>query len=327
MSRRTTHLGLATAAVLALALTGCSGSGAIDSDGADGGAPRIAFIQGVAGEEFYITMQCGVEAAAKAAGATVTVQGPEKFDPSLQRPIVDSVIASHPDALLIAPTDVSAMQAPLEAAAAAGIKVVLVDTTVDDPSFAVSAVSSDNVGGGAAAFDAFKQLNPEGGKILVISTDPGISTVDQRIEGFETAVSADPSFTYLGVQYSHNDPTQAAQIVTATLQKDPDIVGIFALNILSAEGTASGLRQAGAEKQVNVVGFDAGPAQVEQLREGTVQALIAQQPASIGQQGVGQALAAIDGDEPTASIQTDFKVITLDNVDGDGADYLYKSSC
>ena len=68
----------------------------------------------------------------------MTTQGPQKFDPTLQKPIVDSVTASKPAATLIAPTDVEAMQAPLEQAAKAGIEVVLVDTTVNDPSFAVS---------------------------------------------------------------------------------------------------------------------------------------------------------------------------------------------
>ena len=74
---------------------------------------NVQFIQGVAGDEFYITMQCGMEAEAKKLGVTVTTQGPQKFDPTLQKPILDSVIAAKPDASLIAPTDVTAMQAPL----------------------------------------------------------------------------------------------------------------------------------------------------------------------------------------------------------------------
>ena len=102
-------------------------------------------------------MQCGVEAEAKKVGVTIDTQGPAKFDPTLQKPIVDSVVASQPDALLVAPTDVSAMEAPLKQASSAGIKIVLVDTTVEDPSFATSEISSDNEGGGAAAFDAIQQ--------------------------------------------------------------------------------------------------------------------------------------------------------------------------
>ena len=197
--------------------------------------------------------------------------------------------------MLIAPTDVTAMQAPLEAAAATGIKVVLVDTTLEDPSFAGPAIASDNEGGGKAAFEAIKQLNPDGGKVLVMSTDPGISTTDARVKGFEDAVKADPKFEYVGVQYSHNEPATAAQLVTAALQKDPDIVGIFAANLFAAEGTATGVRQAGKEGQVKIVGFDAGPDQVKALKDGTVQALVAQQPATIGQYGVDAAVAALEG--------------------------------
>jgi ribose transport system substrate-binding protein len=305
--------------------TPAGGSGGSTAGGA---APRsMVFVQGVAGDEFYISMQCGIQEAAQAANFTVDVQGPEKFDPTLQKPIIDSVVAKKPDVLLVAPTDVTAMQAPLKAAADAGIKVVLVDTTLEDPSIAVSEISSDNEGGGKAAFDAIKQLSPNGGKVLVISTDPGVSTVDARAKGFKDAVAADSTFQDLGVQYSHNEPSEAAQLVTAALQKDPDIVGIFATNLFSAEGSATGLRQAGKQEQVKIVGFDAGPAQVKALKEGTVQALIAQQPATIGQDGVTQAAAALDGKPVEKKIQTGFTIITQQNVDGDAKDALYKSSC
>jgi ribose transport system substrate-binding protein len=272
-------------------------------------------------------MQCGIQAAAKAAGATVAMQGPQKFDPTLQKPIIDAVVASKPDALLVAPTDVAAMQGPLKAAADAGIKVVLVDTTVNDPSFAVSQISSDNTGGGKAAFAAIKKLRPNGGKVLAISVDPGISTTDARVAGFAAAVKADPKFTYLGVQYSHDDPATAARLVTAALQKDPDIAGIFGTNLFSAEGSATGVRQAGKTSSVSIVGFDAGPSQVKDLQAGVVQALVAQQPATIGQDGVAQALAALSGKPTVKKIQTGFTIITKDNLTGVGAGAVYKSSC
>jgi len=320
----------ALAAGASLALAACS-TGAPSDDGtapaAGGdGNKEIAFVQGVAGDEFYITMECGIKEKAAELGYTVKTQGPQKFDPTLQKPIVDSVTASKPAALLVAPTDVEAMQAPLEQAAQAGIKVVLVDTTVNDPSFAVSQISSDNVGGGAAAFEAIKAAKPAGGKVLVISTDPGVSTVDARVKGFEDAVKADTSFSYLGVQYSHNDPATAANLVSAALQKDPDIVGIFATNLFAAEGSATGVRQAGAE-DITIVGFDAGPNQIKALEAGTVQALVAQQPSTIGADGVEQADAALTGGSVTPTIQTGFTIITKENLSGEGGDAAYKSTC
>jgi len=92
--------------------------------GGEGGDYDIAFVQGVAGDEFYITMQCGIEEAAEELGVTVSTQGPQEFDPTLQTPIVDSVVAAAPDALLIAPTDVTAMRRPIQAAMDAGIDVL-----------------------------------------------------------------------------------------------------------------------------------------------------------------------------------------------------------
>jgi ribose transport system substrate-binding protein len=281
----------------------------------------------VAGDEFYITMQCGMEAEAAKVGVSVKSQGPQKFDPTLQKPILDSVVAARPDAIMIATTDVKAMQTPLNAAAQTGSKIVLVDTTVQDPSIAVSAIASDNEGGGKAAFEAIKQLNPNGGKVMVMSVDPGISTTDARVKGFEEAAKADPSFKYLGVQYSHDDPATAANIMGSALQKDPDIVGVFGTNLYSAEGTATGVRQAGKQAQVKIVGFDAGPNQVKDLKQGTVQALVAQEAGMIGQYGVDAAVTALEGGQVTPKVQTGFTIITKDNVDGEAADAVYKSTC
>src|SRR3954469_20101579 len=333
-------------AVMALAVAGCSSSkpqSTSSASNAGASAPasassvpapakakkayNLSFIQGVAGDEFYITMQCGIQAEAAKLGVKVNTQGPQKFDPTLQKPIVDSVVASKPDAILIAPTDVTAMQTPLDAAVAQGIKLVLVNTTLNDPSKAESAIASDNEGGGKAAFEAIKKLNPNGGKVMVMSVDPGISTTDARVKGFEDAVKADPKFTYVGVQYSHDDPATAAQLTSAALQKDPDLVGVFAANLFSAEGTATGVRQANKGDQVKVVSFDAGPNQVKALKAGTVQALVAQQPELIGQYGVDMAVAALDGGQVTPKVQTGFTIITKDNVDGDAASAVYKSSC
>ena len=348
MNRSNAMKSAGVVAALALATTACSSSKP-EASGTSGDAassasaeadriehPRsrqgqksynLSFIQGVAGDEFYISMQCGIEAEAAKLGVKVNTQGPQKFDPTLQKPIVDSVVASKPDAILIAPTDVTAMQTPLAAAASAGSKIVLVDTTLKDPSIAVTGIASDNLGGGKAAFDAIKKLNPDGGKVMVMSVDPGISTTDARAKGFEDAVKADSKFEYVGVQYSHNDPATAAQLTSAALQKDPDMVGIFAANLFAAEGSATGLRQAGKQGKVDIVGFDAGPNQVKALKNGTVQALVAQQPAKIGQYGVDAAVSALDGTDVPTSVQTGFSVITKDNVDGAGAAAIYKSKC
>jgi ribose transport system substrate-binding protein len=301
---------------------GGGGGGAAD---AGGETYDMTLIAGVKGDEFYITMNCGAQEAAKELGVNLEFQGPDQFDAAQQTPIVDAVAAKSPDAILIAPTDTKALFAPIQAASA-NSKIVLVDTTLEDPSMAVSQIASDNLEGGREAGRTLLELIGGKGKVLVVNVKPGISTTDQRGQGFEEEVKGKPGVEYLGQEYSQDDPAIAAQIVTSTLSKHPDLKGIFATNLFSAEGAASGLRQAGKLGDVKIVGFDAGPKQVKDLEDGLVQALIAQKPADIGRQGVEQAVKALKGEETTPEIGTDFEVITKDNL-SEMQDVLYMPSC
>ena len=79
---------------------------------------------------------------------------------------------------------------------------------------------------------------------------------------------------------------------------------------------------------MKIVGFDAGPKQVDDLKSGVVQALIAQKPAEIGADGVDQAMNALDGKSVTKKIGTGFVVVTKTNMnDPNVSKFLYKSSC
>ena len=312
--------------------TAAEGTAAEGTAAAGGSLPgegiEIAFIQGVIGDGFYISMECGVQDAAEALGASVNIQGPDAFDATLQNPIIDAVVASGPDAILVAPNDVEASAGPLARAQEAGIEVILVDTTVNDESIGVSRIASDNFQGGVTAADALAELIGEQGKVMVISVNPGISSTDARQAGFEEQIATYPDIEYIGTEFSNNEPARAAEILTATLAANPDLNGVFAANLFSAQGTATGLVQAGAQEDVSVVGFDAGAAQVEQLQAGDVQALVVQKPYDIGYQGVEQAVAAVNGDEVTPEIPTDFVVATAENLeDPEINQFLYKEEC
>ena len=319
---------LAASLVLMLAVV-VAACGDDDDDGGGGGGggsgKSMTLIAGVKGDEFYITMNCGAQEEAKKLGVTLDFQGPNEFDAAQQTPIVNAVAAKKPDAILVAPTDTKAMYAPIKQAADAGSKIVLVDTTLEDSSLAVSQIASDNEGGGRSAAETLSKLIGGEGKVFVVNVKPGISTTDARAEGFE-AGAKEAGLDYIGQEYSQDEPARAASIVKSILAKNPDLKGIFATNLFSAEGAASGLREAGKLGEVKIVGFDAGPKQVEDLKEGLVQALIAQRPAQIGSLGVQQAVNALDDKPVKEKIGTGFGSITKDTLD-QTQDALYKASC
>jgi ribose transport system substrate-binding protein len=318
-------------AILAVGVAACgsddNGGGSTSSSSSSGGKKnyKMTLIAGVKGDEFYITMNCGAQAKAKELGVTLDFQGPDKFDAALQTPVVNAVAAKKPDAVLIAPTDTKAMFAPIKQLADGGAKIALVDTTLEQPDLAVSQIASDNEGGGKQAAKTLGELIGGSGKVFVVNVKPGISTTDARGKGFEEGAK-EAGLTYVGQQYDDDDPAKAASIVKAELAKNPDLKGIFATNLFSAEGAASGIREAGKLGKVKIVGFDAGPKQVEDLKKGTVQALIAQKPAEIGADGVQQAYNALTGKATEKQIGTGFVSLTKDNLD-QNQDAVYKASC
>jgi len=340
---KTTRLTLAvTLAVGVSTLAACGGSSATTapstapsaaaSTAAGGGTAtgkNITLMVGVKGDPFYVSMQCGAQEAATAAGAKLNVQGPDKFDATLQNPMLDAVAATKPDALLVAPNDVKASVGPIKAIQDAGTKVVLVDTIVTDTTIGVSRIASDNEQGGEQAAQALATLGlAKGAKVLVISTDPGVSSVDARVAGFAKKAAELGFVPVSDTQYSHDVAATAAQVVSAALAKDPDLAGVFATNLFTAQGTATGVKTAGKSGVVKIVGFDAGPDQIKQLQAGDVQALVAQEPYTIGLDGVQQAVAAINGQPVTASIATPSIVITKDNMaDPAVSKFIYKATC
>ncbi len=328
-------IGTSAIVVAALVLSGCGDDGETKTGSTPGAggtsaaakAKKLTLMVGVKGDPFYVSMECGAKEAAAAAGATLNVQGPDKFDATLQNPLLDAVASSKPDALLVAPNDVKASAPSLKRIQDSGSKVILVDTVVTDPSIGASRIATNNKLGGEKAAEALSELGVKG-KVLVISTDPGVSSVDARVEGFKEK-AASLGFELVGeTQYSNNQPTKAAQIISATLAKNPDLAGVFATNVFTAQGVATGVKQAGKSGTVKVVGFDAGPDQIKQLVAGDVQALVAQKPYDIGKQGVEQAIAALSGGSVKPSIETESLIVTKANMNQPDVNrYIYKAGC
>lgn len=313
---RRTVLGLAAAAVGAASIASAPAQAQSDVS--------ITLIPGLTTDDFYITMNRGAQAAAEALGITVDFQGAEEFEPVLQTPVLDAVIARGPDAILIAPTDSTQLIAPLQRAVDAGIPVITVDTFIDDGmyqdgvgdgDFPISYIASDNIEGGRIAARAMAEAIDFSGTVYVSNVRPGISTTDQREEGFIDQMGQYEGITVLDTQYNENDASLAASQFAAVLARDPELAGVFGANLFSALGAANGVRNAGRSGEVVVVAFDAPQSIVDSIGDGLVDMAIAQHPAEIGYYGVMTAYAHVTGQSVPPAIGTGFTVITADNVD------------
>lgn len=301
-------------------------------------APTVALIYGVKGDGFYVTMEAGARAKAEELGVDFFADGPAQFQATLQVPILDAVIAQKPDAICIAATDRQALIEPMRRAYDAGIHMISVDTfigdtagdyTADDLSWMLSYIGSDNVQGGEIGCSAIIDAMGGSGKFYIQTTQPGVSTVEQRVEGCEKAIAAtNGAVELIGMDYNNDDSSKAAEQTAAVLAGNPDLGGIFGTNLFSARGAAQAVANVGLTGVVKVANFDAPEDAIVALNEGVVDIVIAQHPYEMGQKCIEYAVAAVNGemDKIEKRWPTGYTIITRDNVDSEEAQQsIYKS--
>lgn len=286
----------------------------------------VALVVGVKGSPFYEALACGAKAKAKELGLELTVSAGDQFAADSQIPVVNAVAATKPDAAAIVPTDMQALIGPMKQMANMGTQVITVDQTIADTSFVKTQVLTDNEAGGKLGADAMNKLIGGKGKVLVITQPPGSAAQDARTTGFVKELKKYPGIEYLGAQYQSDDPQKAAEIVTSSLSAHPDLAGIFSTNDQGAIGAITGLKQAGAAGKVKVVAYDAATAEVNAFKNGTIEALIAQNPKQEGEVAMEIAKKLIDGQSVNKVTLTEIATITAGE-DAKADKYEYKGNC
>jgi ribose transport system substrate-binding protein len=282
-------LGLLSASVV----TGAAGPGVATATAAT--KYTFVLIPGLTVDPFYITMHIGAAKEAAKLGVTLKWAGATTFAPTVQIPVVNSVLASKPNALLIAPTDDVALFNPMDAYVKAGIPVIAVDTTLKNTSILTAAISSDNYQGGEAAADTIAKLGHDKGDVAVVNVTKGVSTTDLRQAGFLAEMKKYPKMKVVATDYDQDSLTTAESETRSLILANPGLVGIFGTNLYSAEGAGKGVIAAGDKGKIYVAGYDAEPAEVTLLRQGVVDILIIQNPAMEGELAVQYAYDELTG--------------------------------
>ena len=289
----------------------------------------VVLIPGNTVDPFYITMHYGAIQEAKKLGVTLKWVGATQWEPSVQIPLVKSVLASKPDALVICPTDVVALFNPIDQFVKAGIPVIAVDNTLKNTSILTSAISSDNYQGGEAAADAIAKLAHDKGQVAIVSVEQGVSTTDLRQSGFAFEMKKYPDMKLVALDYDMDNATTAETQTRSIILAHPSLVGIFGTNGYSVEGVGKGVDAAGMKGKVFVAGYDAEPAQVTLLKQGVINILVIQNPAEEGALGVQYAYDYLTGHKSLIKKQVYLPNVVATTTNASNpkiAQYFYKSS-
>ena len=265
---------------------------------------------------FYIAAGDGMKAAAEEAGLTLNLVSANN-NANEQVNQIDNLLVQQPGALLFISQDSTAAAAGVKAANAAGVPVIAIDQRPESGAGKiVTFIATDSV---KAARDLctwmFGQMGGEG-KIAILKGVPGSTAEVQRTQGCEEALAANPKIEVVATQTANWDENEAFIATQNILTANPDIKAVFAESDAMALGAAKAARQAGRDDLISV-GIDGFPTMLKAIKEGLVQATMAQIPYQMGKMAVADAIKVMNGEGasiPELQYQ-DAVLITKDNVD------------
>ena len=204
------------------------------------------------------------------------------------------------DAVVVAPNSSEALNNVIERARKGGMKVIVADTaiTTDEDGF----IGTDNIKAatqaGARMCQLAKDAGNETGDVMIASSVAGVQVLKDRDAGFRAGLKACPGLKVGVVRYNNNDLNTAASQVNDALTANPNLVGVFAANNTSGNGAARAIKDNNAADRIPVVAFDTDPQENAALADGSIDALVVQNPYFFGYQGVMEAAMATVGNVP-----------------------------
>jgi ribose transport system substrate-binding protein len=302
--------------MLFLQLAGCARQGSQSPGGPAPGsqALRIAVVPKGTAYDFWKAVKAGAEKAGQENGAQILWNGPAKeTDTAGQITILEDFITQKVDAIVMAACNATSLVPTIQKATDAGIPVVTIDSGVNSD-LPKSLVATDNEKGAAEAAHQLAKLIGGRGKVGLIPFVKGAATSDAREQGFKSGLKAHPALTVVSTLYSDGQSDTAMRKTEDMLTANPDLAGIFAANEPGAIGAAQVLRTRGKAGAVKLVAFDAGAPEIKGLEEGTIQALVVQNPFQMGYLGVQTAVKAKRGETVDKRIDTGVTVVTKENM-------------
>jgi len=283
--------------------------------------PRIALIMKSLANEFFVTMADGARKhqAEHSGDYELIVNGiKDESDLAQQVALVEQMVASGVDAIVVAPADSRALVPSLRKAQKAGVVVVNIDNKLDDATLAAAGaeipfVGPDNrEGARMVGAELAKRLRP-GDAVAIVEGIPTAFNAQQRRQGFEEAMRT-AQMRVVAVQSGQWEQARANTVVSAMLRQHPDLKAILASNDNMALGAVAAVRQGGKAGQVTVVGFDNISAIREMLRDGRVLATADQHAAQLAVFGIEYALQILRGEAKPQDRRTPVDLVTAEKL-------------
>lgn len=301
---------LALALVLLCVQFGC-GSGKPD------GLGEIAVIVKATDSDFWQNVRSGVVAAATEYNAQITFDGPDsEEDYMTQNAMITAAVARGAAAIVISAIDYERSADAVNAAAAAGVRVITIDSGVNTDR-AASFIGTDNTTAGRlagkAALDAVKARGDDKAVVGIVNCDPCSENIREREQAFRDYIAENGGRIAASVSVT-SDAESSYAGAAELLKSNPGLNVIVGLNEWTTLGVGYAVRDAGVSDKVAAIGFDQNLISVAMLESGEMDALLVQNSFAMGYLGVQSAVELLSGKAVEPLIRTSTVVITKENM-------------
>lgn len=220
---------------------------------------RIAFVvHGSASDPYWSVVKRGVDDAAKLTGANVEYHAPQVFDVVEQARLMDAAIATKPDGIAVSIADADAMRKSVQAALAANIPIVVIDSGEKQgaemgTSLYVGTVSEYESGKKAGALLGSQGIL----KVVCINHEVGNISLDERCNGLNDGLK--PSGGGTEVIAVTPDPADITRRTEAYLSAHPDVQAVFALGATAANPLIPYFKDKELFGKIKLYTFDISP--------------------------------------------------------------------
>ncbi len=289
--------------------------GVFTEDGSEKSSYKIILIPKTVDEknDFWTSLMEGAEMAAAEFGAEITIRGGcTEEDYETQNRLIEESIEEEPSALLIAPCDYEKTSEAVKKAVNAGIKVILIDSVVEDD-ITQGIVATDNFKAGEELGNYARKLLDHRSKIGVVAHVQGSSTASEREDGIRAGLGAYEQ-QICDTVYCNSSYDLAYSLTNKMLDDNPDINMVIGTNEYAAVGADRAIPDRGLAGKVDKLGYDNSVEQIQYLEAGIFQAIVIQKPFNMGYLGVKQAVAALTGEAIESDLDSGCKLITRENM-------------
>ncbi len=272
MTRRT-----AVASLLALAIA--TPAFADDKPAILASVPGLTF-------PFFVHMMKAFKAEGEKQGFVVIESDGQVSSPK-QTADIEAALTKGVKGIVLSPNEVDAMAPALQEAVDAKVPVVTVDRRVPSVTGILGHVGADNVKGGEAQGNLVVQMFPDGATIVNLQGQSGASPAIDRNKGLHNVLDkAGAKYKIVFEQTAGFDRAKGLSVTEAALAGMPNPPQVIvAANDDMALGAMEAVKARNL-KGVVIIGFDALPEALAQVRDGGMTATIEQFPAKQSALGV-----------------------------------------